>query len=243
MIGQTPYELKRIAVDKAEHYASDCYFSFRKAQLIGTDSYRIVNRHTASTDGGPFTELIEGLLKFREQVKGEPGVLPNGVQRICTGHLKVRSVSRYARDRWRLATNDFECRLGPRADEEERIASAKEWGRDGGKARFPLAEAGIEKADVAEFWSKQSFSLSLKSHEGNCGGCYMKRRSALIDLIRREFFDLDWWVNWEKRTGQRFRKDRTYSGLAIAAREELTLFEEPEDYDNAITCEGGYCTD
>lgn len=201
-----------------------------------------MDRNTASTDGGPFTELIEGLLKFRTEVKGLPGVLPNGVQRICTGHLKVRSAARLAADLWPIRMNEFECRLGLRADEDERVESAKEWGRDGGRATFPLHAAGITKEDIARFWERQPFKLALKSHEGNCGGCYMKRPNALMDLIRRDFFDIDWWKDWEARTGQRFRKERTYRGLEQRARMQLDLL-PPDDFDNAITCEGGYCSD
>lgn len=138
--------------------------------------------------------------------------------------------------------NDFECRLGLRADEEQRVENAKDWGRDGGRATFPLYEAGVTKEDVAAFWATQPFRLAIKSHEGNCGGCYMKRPHALVDLIRRDFFDLSWWQQWEERTGQRFRKERTYKGLATMARTQLELL-PPDDFDNAITCEGGYCTD
>ncbi len=203
-----------------------------------------MDRATASTDGRPFTELLEGLLKFRTEVKSMPGVLPNGVQHICTGHLKVRNTTRFAQDEWGITDNAFECRLGLRADEEERLKNAQEWGKDGGQARFPLAEAGIHKEDVAAFWKSQSFRLDMKSHEGNCTFCHMKKRSALLDLIRRRFGDVDWWHGWEVRTGQRFRKERSYLGLINAAAEEKTLpGMEPDDYDNAITCEGGYCTD
>ncbi len=235
-------ELKAEVVRKASKYRLSCWHSLRKAELIGMDSYRRVNRDTASVDGGPFQELLEGLLEYRREVKDEPGILPNGVQRICTGHLKIRCTSRFAKDFWCIPKDAFECRLGLRADEEERVFSAKDWGRDGGKATFPLYEAGITKADVAAFWAKQPFRLTLKSHEGNCGGCYMKRRNALVDLIQRDFFDLSWWENWEARTGQRFRNERSYHGLRNAARMELDML-PPEDGDNGITCEGGYCTD
>jgi hypothetical protein len=234
--------IKRDVIRKAKKYARDCYYSFKKLELIGKDSYRKVTLQTASTDGGPFTELLEGLLKFRTEIRGLPGVLPNGVHRICTGHLKMRCAAQFCADRWSIEKNAFECRLGLRADEENRVNSAKEWGRDGGKAVFPLYDAGVEKEDVAAFWSKQPFSLSIRSHEGNCGGCYMKRAAALVDLIRRDFFDLSWWKGWEARTGQRFRQERSYIGLETMARTQLDLL-PPDDFDNAITCEGGYCSD
>lgn len=237
----TPAQAKKEVLRKAKKHALATWQSLRKAELIGTDHYRRVTLETASTDGRPFAELLEGLEKFRREVKGLPGVLPNGVQRICTGHLKVRSAARLATDLWGIKMNDFECRLGLRADEEDRVMSAKDWGRDGGKGVFPLYEAGVTKEDVAKFWASQPFNFTLKAHEGNCGGCYMKRRSALVDLIRRDFFDMAFWLDWERRTGQRFRKERSYKGLATAARVELDLI-PPDDFDNAITCEGGYCS-
>lgn len=241
-----PYDaesLKSEAVGRAERFRASQWASWKKAELIGLPSYRRVTRATASTDGRPYQDLLEGLLRFREDVKGEPGVLPNGVQRICTGHLKMRPSARFARHTWGVKPSGYECRLGLRADEEERIASAfKAKSREAGVPVFPLDDAGIEKADVAKFWRKQGWGLPLKSHEGNCGGCYMKRREALVDLIRRGLFDTGWWRGWEERTGQQFRANRSYRGLEVAARTELTLI-PPDDYDNAITCELGYCTD
>lgn len=238
----TPSHLKREAVRKAYKYAESCYESWKKAELIGTDTFRFVTPETADTSGRPFQELLEGLEKFRRDVKGEPGALPNGVQRICTGHLKVRTASRVASSIWPIKRNNYECRLGLRFDEEQRVKAAHEWGNDGGRGVFPLYEAGVTKEDVAKFWDGQPFKLTLKSHEGNCDLCYMKRRAALVDLIRRGYAPTDWWEGWEKRTGQTFKQNRSYRGLNIAARVELDLI-PPDDFDNAITCEGGYCTD
>jgi hypothetical protein len=239
----TSKQAKTEAVRKAKKFATACWESYLKAELIGIDHYRRVTRDTASIDGRPFNELLEGLEKFRREVKQMPGVLPNGVQRICTGHLKVRSAATLAADLWpHLKRNDFECRLGLRADEEVRVFAAREWGRDGGRATFPLYDAGVVKADIAAFWASQPFGLKLKSYEGNCGGCYMKRAPAIVNLIRNEFFDIAWWQGWEERTGQRFRKERSYRGLETMARTQLELI-PPDDFDNAITCEGGYCSD
>jgi hypothetical protein len=243
LVPASPEDRRQTALSRATKYALACFYSWRKAALIGMNSYRRVNRDTASTDGRPYQELLEGLLRFREEVKGEPGVLPNGVQRICTGRLKMDVSAGYAFDLWGVGPTGYEARLGLRADEEERVTSAFAAKSHGaGVPRFPLDEAGVTKADVAAFWAKQPFRLALKSHEGNCAGCHMKRRGALVDLIRRAFFDVSWWAWWEARTGQRFRQERTYNGLVFAARHERDLF-PPDDYDNGITCETGYCTD
>lgn len=238
-----PVQEKAGAVARAEVYEQRCFASWQKASLIGVHDYKQVDRATASTDGKPFNDLLEVLMKFRMQILGLPGVLPNGAQRICTFMLKMRPAAQFMRRTWNVMPSEFEVRLGLRADESERVASAMaSKGRECGQPRFPLDEAGIEKADVAAFWAKQPFGMSLKSYQGNCGGCYMKRRSALVDLIRQRFFDVEWWKGWEKKTGQRFRLERSYAGLEVASRTELSLL-PPEDGDNGITCEGGYCSD
>jgi 3'-phosphoadenosine 5'-phosphosulfate sulfotransferase (PAPS reductase)/FAD synthetase len=235
--------LKRKAVKAAYAHAEAAGYSHLKAKLVGLPSYRVVSRQTASTDGRPFEEFLEGLRRFRVEVKNLPAVLPNGVQRLCTGHLKMRPSARFARDTWGVGPSGYECRLGLRADEQERIASAfKAKSHEAGRPVFPLDDAGVEKEDVAAFWAKQGWGLSLKSHEGNCDLCYMKRRNALTDLVRRGFGDVGWWRGWEAKTGARFRLERSYRGLEAAARTELSLL-PPDDYDNAITCEGGYCSD
>lgn len=232
---------KADAVRKAEKHATDCYETWRKAGLIGMPSQRRVTRDTASTDGRPFEELLQGLLRFREEVKGKPGVLPNAVQRICTGDLKAKPMARFAFEAWGVGRSGFRVALGLRADEQDRIASALDRGVDGGVPYFPLDDAGVTKADVAAFWADQPFGVGLKAHEGNCGGCHMKRRGALLDLIRREFFDVSWWARWERRTGQRFRLERSYRGLMAAAASEQTIW-DGDDLDNGITCETGYCS-
>ena len=233
---------KEAAVRRAGAHRLAAYFSWRKAELVGLPSYRRVTRAAASTDGRPYEEFLEGLYRFRALVKGEPGLLPNGVQRLCTGHLKMRPSARFARDTWGVGVGGYECRLGLRADEQERIAAAyRTKSREAGRPVFPLDDAGVGKADVAAFWAGQPFGLSLRAFEGNCGGCYMKRREALVNLIRRDFFDAGWWEGWEARTGQRFRAERSYRGLRAAARTELSLL-PIDDLDNAITCESGYCS-
>jgi hypothetical protein len=236
-----PRQLKKETLRKARKHAANCLHSWKKAELIGIDTFRRVTRNTASTDGRPYQELLEGLLKYRNEVRKLPGVLPNGVQRICTGHLKVKTTTKFAFAEWGVARGDFECRLGLRSDEEERLKNAQSWDNEGGRAVFPLDTAGIVKADVAKFWAEQGWGITLKAHEGNCGLCYMKRRNALVDLIRRDFADLGWWEDWESRTQQRFRNERSYRGLRVAARTELDLL-PPDDLDNGITCEGGYCS-
>lgn len=235
--------LKADAVRKATTYANRTQASFKKAELIGVDSYRTVTRETASVNGEPFQELLSGLFRFRTEVLNKPGVIPNGSQRLCTGYLKMKTSAAFARDLWGVKPSEYEVRLGLRADESERIVSAiKAKSNECGRPKFPLDEVGIDKEAVASFWEKQPFGLSLKGYEGNCGGCYMKRRVPLIDLIRRGFFDLSWWEGWERKTNQQFRQDRSFRGLRAAAAENNDLLPVLDDLDNGITYEGGYCS-
>ena len=238
----TPDQRQVEALRKASQYERDCEFSLRRAEKVGMPSYRRVTWDTVSMDGRPFNDLLEGLYLFRTEIKGEPPILPNGAQRLCTGRLKMRTSCQFARDTWGCGPSGYECRLGLRADEVERVASAfKTKSHEAGRPVFPLDTAGIEKADVKAFWDKQPFRLQLRAHEGNCGGCYMKRPHALVDLIRRQFFDLEWWKGWEAKTGQKFRTTRNYRGIETMARTQLELI-PPDDFDNAVDCESGYCS-
>lgn len=238
----TPQQRKDEAMRKATKFAADIWASWKKAELVGMPSYRRVTWDTVSTDGRPFNEFLDGLYRFRTEIRKEPAILPNGGQRLCTGHLKMRCSCQFAKATWGCGPGGYEVRLGLRADESERIASAMATkGYEAGRPTFPLDSAGIEKADVKAFWDKQPFKLKLRAHEGNCGGCYMKRPHALVDLIRREFFDIGWWKGWEAKTGQRFRDERSFKGIETMARTQLELL-PPDEFDNAITCDSGYCS-
>lgn len=180
-----------------------------------------VTYETASRRGEPFFELLQWLKSYRTSVKGEAPILPNPVQRMCTDQLKIKTGMRWMKQR---GYPDYTSVVGIRADEPRRIARAK--GRLSDEL-FPLARAGIVKADVQAFWKSQPFDLKLdpNSDEGNCTLCFMKAR-AKIEAIMRKTSAHDWfWVEAEQMTGTTFRRDRpSYQAL----REQIDR-EQAED--------------
>lgn len=164
----------------------------------GKPGFEIVGRQGAAQDGEPFAALIQAR-RF----------LPNQEMRFCTTELKVQPTARYLRslgwDRWSSA-------LGIRADEPERInrkPSRERWVN-----WYPLADAGISKADVAAFWRRQPFDLRLfsaagKTPLGNCDGCFLKSEATLAMLARDYPARHAWWESMEAETARRIGKAAT----------------------------------
>lgn len=209
---------------------------------IGRHGFAVVNYESASRDGRPFDELLDVMAEFRREVKNADPLLPNPVQRFCTGEMKVRTAGRYLTSLgWDLeATTDA---IGLRADEPRRVAKLE--GRtpgvwECGYPVAPLARAGVTEADVMAFWAAQPFDLKLSQHEGNCDLCMLKAKGKVLRILQSRPDLADWWAGWEAKTGQRFRNDRPgYAALAADAKSSLfTLTDEPDEL--SIAC---HCTD
>jgi len=106
---------------------------------------------------------------------------------------------------------------------------------------FPLAEAGVVEQDVMQFWRESPFDLKLQTYEGNCDLCFLKA-AGKIQKVMRDRPDLaQWWIDMEKRTGQRFRKDRPSYAAQLHRSQQESLFpltNEPDEL--GIAC---HCTD
>lgn len=123
--------------------------------------------------------------------------LPNQQARFCTIELKVRTAKRFLRslgwDRWTNA-------VGLRADEPHRLNKPPP--KDRWTVWTPLADAGVGRLDVAEFWKRQAFDLRLPNVKGNCwlgncDGCFLKSE-ANIAAFTRDFPDrAEWWERME----------------------------------------------
>jgi 3'-phosphoadenosine 5'-phosphosulfate sulfotransferase (PAPS reductase)/FAD synthetase len=187
--------------------------------------FRIVDHATASREGEPF----EALIRKRKY-------LPNQNMRFCTEELKIRTAKRYLRwlgwDRW---TNT----VGIRADEPHRLNKAAP--KDRWTVWRPLADAGISKHDVSDFWKAQAFDLALENINGttpfgNCDGCFLKGEAKIAELIRRYPDRAKWWekmedlasnlsareaATWKKNTD---RKEMRY----FIDRQGDWIFDEPD---------------
>lgn len=185
--------------------------------------YRLVNFETASRNGEPFEAFTK-----------RSNYLPNAVQRICTGGLKIKPMNRLMKKHFGFLT--YEKYMGIRADEKSRWLKLKE------TAYMPLYEIGITKQQVRAFWDAQSFDLKIKDGWGNCDLCFQKGRAyagKLVKLIREEPERADWWIKMERKTGARFINAISYEQLKhIATTQTMMNFNDIEALEETLDC---YC--
>ena len=195
--------------------------------------WKLVNHDTASRNGEPFTLIIK-----------ERQYLPNPVARFCTVELKILLLDRWAKDTLGTEFRKHDQLIGLRYDEPRRVANIKK-NRRRNPAATPMYEARHTLQDVTNFWAKQSFSLDIPMHQGNCQGCFLKSRYR-TDLVARETPEaLDWWIEQEKSMigvatakNHTFRKDRpSYENILKQSKMQLPMF---PDFDDTVSC---HCTD
>lgn len=212
-------------------------------RTISCHGYLEVSFNTASRNGEPFKALIDVYADFRRVAKEKPAVLPNPVQRFCSGVLKQRVMHWWVQDRhgW----DDYAVALGLRADEPGRVSDMK-GAYKAINPVAPLSEAGVTRADVMEFWRRQSFDLGLAddptlgTYEGNCDFCFLKSSDKIRRLSAERPASVGWWADRERETGQRFRKDRFSMIDVHEGRVPLPSVDGPEESRDIATC---FCTD
>lgn len=204
-------------------------------------NFKVVNFETASRNGEPFEDLIRN---------GSRRYLPNPMTRYCTVDLKIKAAQRYL---FSIGWTHWDNLVGIRADESRRVAKIRANPSNGNKGitRFmPLAEAGVTKKMVSEFWKNQSFDLELPNmngvtYHGNCDLCYLKGGSQVLSLIAEKPERAIWWAKMEAliteptiANGGVFRADRpSYASMIKFASEQRDMFDPNEE---AIAC---YCGD
>jgi len=152
--------------------------------------YRVVTFSTASRNGEPFDNMID--------LNG----LPNRSLRMCTAEMKIRVIKKRLLDR---GFRYWDCVLGLRADEPDRVSSKRAPTRERWEHLMPLADAGITEADVMAFWAQQPFDLGLGQHEGNCDLCFLKTPAKKQRIATNRPAVVEWWATAEDRTGSKFR--------------------------------------
>ena len=166
---------------------------------IAKPKFEVVSHNSASRDGEPFTQAIQGKTKSK--------FLPNQAIRYCTQEMKVLTIKRYLVSRkWQQWINT----VGIRADEAHRVKPSKEkrwtnW--------FPLNDANVTKHDVLLFWKKQPFDLTVMQGAGNCDGCFLKSEANLAAMWREHPERMKWWADLEQSVGSTFHKTRNYHEL------------------------------
>ena len=192
-------------------------------EYAGKKKYKIVTHKLASRNGEPFDQLTT-----------DKNYLPNMVARFCTSELKVLPINRYLSD---AGLEDAANVIGIRADEPRRVAKQRM------KENYilPLADDGISKLDIHNFWLKQNFNLDLPmvggvTDWGNCDLCFLKGGSIKLSIINAQPHLVDWWANQEKKIGARFRSDQpSYDQMRVFASDQGNLFD-----DESIPC---FCGD
>lgn len=194
---------------------------------------------TLNMTGDPFKQLVR-----------KRGFIPNKTKRFCTDEMKTLTLRRFMRSRKFMT---WENLLGIRADEPERIKKiVKNYTRRGGKtvkstARFPLAEQGITKKDIGDYWRSNSFDLGLPMMPsgqticGNCTFCFHKSEAELAMSLKR--YPDQWAIGeaMEKEIGHTFRD--------VSMQELREAVEQDQSFDfnieNKVYCttELGSCGD
>lgn len=162
--------------------------------------FKIVNYETASRNGEPFEALIK-----------HKGYLPNRVARFCTADLKVRPMANYIKS---IGVDHWDAALGIRYDEPKRYHRLKaSEGKNRWEYIFPLWDMRVTKKEVANFWSRQDFDLSIHSNLGNCDFCFLKGRNKKLSQAMVMPERLDWWIRMEKETNARFVNEYSMSDI------------------------------
>ncbi|NHZ99028.1 phosphoadenosine phosphosulfate reductase family protein [Massilia sp. CCM 8734] len=203
--------------------------------------YALVDFNTASRNGEPFAALI-----------AKRQYLPNPVTRFCTVELKIRAMHKHLKSLGWKDGDGWDQMVGIRADEQRRVSKIR--ARPSPETVketmiLPLADAGVTKKDVGNFWRAQPFDLKLHNNNngvtmhGNCDLCFLKGANQVFTLIKEKPSRAIWWAAQEaiglasKPSGARFRSDRpSYQQMQDYARDQDDMFDEEE----AIAC---FCGD
>jgi 3'-phosphoadenosine 5'-phosphosulfate sulfotransferase (PAPS reductase)/FAD synthetase len=209
----------------------------------GGSGYKVVNFHDCSREGEPFESLIK-----------KRNYLPNPVTRFCTVELKIRVIHKFLKSHGWLDGDGYEMATGIRSDEQRRIVKIRARGTTSESAKvdmiLPLADAGVTKKEVGDFWRSQPFDLRLENNNGvtmhgNCDLCFLKGAKQVYSLIQEKPDRAIWWAKMEstplasKPSGAVFRSDRpTYQSMRDYALAQLDMFAGTDD--ETIEC---FCGD
>jgi 3'-phosphoadenosine 5'-phosphosulfate sulfotransferase (PAPS reductase)/FAD synthetase len=226
----------RFVRDCGEHWGVPINWLEYRNESAG---FAVVDFETASRQGQPFEAIIQ-----------KRNFLPNPVARFCTVELKIQPEHKFLRS---IGWTEWENMVGIRSDEPRRVAKIRanlSGGKSGPERLMPLAEAGITKRDVADFWLRSTFDLGLPNMggitmHGNCNLCFLKGAAQIQSLIAEKPERAIWWARMETSItnakitdGGRFRSDRpSYAQMAAYAAAQRDMFDNNEE---AIAC---FCGD
>lgn len=153
-----------------------------------------VGFNSASRNGEPLSRLIARKQALFSTITG----------RWCTERCKVGVMHDYM-ESIGFGRGSYTEVIGFRADEYDRVYELPRSPRNADRRlAFPLAPAGVRKADVLAFWEAQTFDLMLPRGTGNCDHCPFVSEKSRIARARLNPEGLDWWQAHEEARGFAF---------------------------------------
>lgn len=196
-------------------------------------TYEIVEFKNLKRDGSIFESVIK---KYG---------LPSKMYRHCTREMKENINKKYA-DKV-FGKDNYIKALGIRADEPHRLKPKK-------NVFYPLAEWGVTKQFVLDWWSRQEFDLMLEEHQGNCDLCFLKSKRKRMTVLKENPEIGYWWLDMElkyaddeKQPMFDVRNNLTIEQLLELSKTDFTPFsyiqKQEESFDLDMDIEFScYCT-
>ena len=191
---------------------------------------------------------------FDNLIKKKGDYLPNIMTRYCTTNLKIDPIFKY----WQKNINKpVIMNIGYRATELKRAQVMNEKLNKNGlseyktpvkkdkngrnvwrsiewrKPNFPLINDFIERQDIEKYWRNKPVRFAALN---NCIGCFHRSAALLKKMSELHPKKFEWFLNQEKRTGNKFKKNLSYEKVNNS---NFTL-SIPFDYDGE-GCESGFC--
>jgi len=186
----------------------DAHFGFNTVWLEAVvhdgrvaSTHKVVNHATAARKGEPFEAVIQ---KYG---------IPNTAFPYCTRELKINPMNSYLRSLG-LDYKTTPTAIGIREDEKRRVSKAA----GVTQIYYPLIDVWpTDKAEILDWWSKQSFDLGIDEFEGNCQGCYKKSFKKHFMQIDRDASIYD----FHRRMEQQYRSHGPQIGDRVFFRKNI----------------------
>lgn len=188
-------------------------------------SAAVVSHNSASRDGEPFDRLLSS-----------KRIVPDRSRRFCSEQLKVLTIRRYVQAE--LGWSRWLNVVGFRADEGQRIDDKRAYDAAHPSpfvSVFPLADAGLQEAEILQAWRSGSFGFDLQldadGDGGNCDGCFMHSADRIARMFRKYPERMAWWPQTEARYGTKtMRPERSYAEIrAVALAQGEFRWSDAED--------------
>lgn len=192
-----------------------------------------VGYNSASRNGEPLDRLIKRKGGLFSTIRG----------RWCTQFCKVGVIADFMETQGYPPGTYTEV-IGFRADEKDRVIELPLKPRNVKRLfAFPLAEAGVRKADVFAFWETQPFDLQLPRGTGNCDHCPFLAIKARVARARINPEGLDWWEAHERQRDFMFGRESMADIRRMVKESPVMLLDDIEsdaaDSECGAWCEGG----